>query len=96
MEPKKELQLPFALIMNTNNNLNYYYYFPDTLIPRRGYLSTLGPTHLKADFDRRAWEHLSIWELASGYTGAEVRQLRQELREAPEGHVSEGIIAVDT
>lgn len=42
-----------------------------------------------------AWEHLFILELALGYTREEVGQMRQEAREAPEGHVSEGITAVD-
>lgn len=54
-------------------------------MPRRGYPSTLGPAHLKAGLDMSAWEHLCIWELASGYASEEMGQMRQEAREAPGG-----------
>ena len=46
-------------------------------MPGREYPSTLGPTHIKADFDTRPWEKLFIWEPAPGYTSEEEGKMRQ-------------------
>lgn len=98
--PQKR-QLSLALIINiiiiTINWIELLILFHRKLMSRQGYPSVLFSLHLKADFEMSTWKQLFIWETVPGYTSKSKRgKWGREAWEAPEGHVSERITAVDS